>query len=226
MPAPNSTKRSGRRRRNKPSKAWYDKKYSAMQIAGKAWSTAQYLKGLINVERKFLDVNQSGDTINWNGTVAQLANINQGDGVNQRDGQSVLLKSILIRGAITYGSVHGSNLIRVVVFMDKRNSTGVFPSPLDVYANVGNANAPNSPLLNNSYGRFKILYTNLFTVSDTGQKARPFKIYINHIDKHIHYTGTAGTDESRNQIYIMYTSDVNTDDPSISYYSRIRYIDN
>lgn len=221
---PQYTRPRKQRQSRKPT-AWYNKKYSAAEAAGKALSGVRYLKTLINAEAKHVDINVNGQTVNNSaGSITHISSINQGDSAQTRDGLSVFTKGINIRGCIQGNALSPSNLVRILIIMDSQN-TGTPPVSSDIFETTGNQGAPLQPMKYTSFGRFKILYTNTFTLNTNGNHAQVFKAYIT-LRKHIKYTGPNATDEQKNQIYLVAISDVATNDPLLTFSARLSFYDN
>lgn len=196
---------------------------SAYSIAKKALSIGMSLKGLVNSEKKYFDSN-STDFVSWNGTVNPLSNIAQGNDVGNRDGNSILARSLWLQMDVRGNVANQSNIVRVIVFVDTEN-TGSTPAASDVLQTTGSAFAVDSPLNVDHLPRYTILMDKKFVTSTAGQTRLNTKRYIN-LYKHIKYTGPNATDTYKNQLFILFVSDVITDDPILTYYSRLGFMDN
>lgn len=213
-----------RRGKGKKSKAWYDKQYSAMQLAKKAWQMAKYIKTLVNVERKFIDTSIAA-TLGNTGAVTRITDIAGGSAYNQRAGLSVKATSLFLRGSfICNNSIVGSlaQRARCVVFEDMDN-TGTAPTTADVLESV----AVNSPLNHTNGKRFKILYDRVFVLApDASNAIQQFKHYIK-LNDHVRWSDTTtGTREG--QLYVIYFCDTGTatNQPAVDLQARIRFVDN
>ncbi len=214
----------GGKKTRKTRKPWYKKKYSVEKIAKTAWNTAKYLKGIINSELKYNDTTATNLPISSAGSIQQLTDISQGTDNNQRNGNSLLMKSVFIRGKVELADSDVSCQLRMIIFRDTMNQ-GSIPLVGDVLNNVGSTISVFSPLNENRPGRFKIVYSKLFTLNKNGMDSHIFKTFIK-TDKHIKYTGPLGSDEFKNQYYILLISSEATTFPSVSYFNRVRYYDN
>lgn len=224
MPVSAGGKRSFRRRRNYRRKPWYKKKYSVGEIAGKALSGVNYLRTLVNAEVKTYDSTLAAQSLDYNGHIYNLTAIPQGDTEQSRDGNSIFLKSIFIRGLITANTVTENNTVRVIIFRDTMN-LGSSPTIGEILESTGSNIATLSPLNHDSHGRFQILWTKFFTFSNNGNTAQVWKAYL-PIRKHVKYTGTLGTDEHKGQIYILLLSNTNVNHPQGNYQARVSFYDN
>ena len=206
---------------------WYNKKYNALQIAGKALSGVKYLKGLVNSE--MLHVNQvNAAGIDYNGTIYHLTNIGQDDTASGRTGNSLLLKSVFLRVKFEKdASATSSSCIKMMIIQDKQQVSDTTPAISDILESSGNIYSPLSPLKIGSSGRYKILYSKQFTLDVTGGwTSKVIEKYI-PMYLHVRYNGTAGTDIQKNGIYVIFISDkVTTLLPTQTMYSRLGYHDN
>lgn len=218
------TRKKRTRRGNKPYKPWYKKKYSAMEIAGKAWNTAKFLKKLINVEVKKFDTTNSAVSTS-SGTVTILSGVAQGDAVNNRNGNSIRAK--YLTGTIKFqqnASATVPTLLRYSVVMDRQHTSDTNPQYTDCYDDAD----PLAPIEKNTAGRFEILYTELFTLQPVGEASNECHV-INFsipLDTHIRFNGTAAGDHEHNALYAMVSDDEATNHPTMDFYYRLGFIDN
>lgn len=196
---------------------------SAWTVAQRALAIATGLKGLINSEKKYHDKTTTA-LVSFSGTVEGLSHIAQGDDVGNRDGNSILARSLWVQLDVKGNTAQTSTVTRVVIFIDTEN-TGTTPTASDLLQVTGSQASVDSPLNVDHTSRYVILLDKKFTNSLNGQMRLTFKKYIK-LYKHIKYTGSSATDTYKNNIYILYISDVNTDDPQITYYSRLGFMDN
>lgn len=211
--------------RSKGSRPWYRKKYSVMDLAGKAWQGVKYLKGIINSEKNLYDKNNTG-TFDYNGTVIPLTDIPQGDGIGSRSGNSILAKSLHLRLQMIGSSLVSSTVVRVMVVMDTMN-LGSVPNVSDILMNSGSSQVTNANLtvVTSYQTRFRILVDRITYLSNAGQNVKNANIF-KRLNTHIKYTGATGTDEGRNQLYLLICSNQNVNNPIVDYNSRFQYYDN
>lgn len=210
-------------RKKRGGKPWYMRKYNAYELAGKAWSAAKYLKGLINVEFKKYDADSSTST---SGNVILFNGIAQGDSDQTRDGNSVLMKSWLLRGNIVSNASAVSTRVRLVFFMDKQQIGDTAPSQSDILD--PDLNQLVAPLNNQTVGRFTILADKRFSINQmvaSQSVSREFSFFFN-LGKHARFNGTTGADIQKNGIYMLVVHDQSTNVPNILYSSRLKYVDN
>lgn len=212
-------RRYPRRMRRRRKVAWYNKKYSAGQLAVKAWRATRYLKGLVNSEMFHNEITTSA-SINNTGTVYSLTNISQGDSTTTRTGNSILVRNLLKRIRFTKNASATTTFVRCVLFQDKQQVGDTSPAITDLLASA----TVDAPLNLNTLGRFKILYNKtivLNTNSPQWHKESYHKMYT-----HVRYNGTAGTDIQKGGLYIMFISDQPTNAPTLDMWLRLGYHDN
>lgn len=216
-------------------KPWYMKKYSVGQVAQKAWSGLKYIKSLINVEQKFFDVTRNNSVQTSTATVLNLSNLAQGNDYNNRDGNSILIQSLLIR-YILAGNVSNSlgDIVRIILFQDN-DQRGVDPTASDLLEDTSTPHLQMlSPLNHNVGKRFNVISDKIIpvnsqnTVLATGPYYKAGKLFKKFSGNHIKYTSTAGADASNYEgsLYLMTFSLQSVNGPALSIQSRLRFTDN
>lgn len=223
-------KKSGVRKRAPKSRSyWYNKKYSVRDLAMKAWQGVRAVRGIVNSEKKYRDTVITGN-IDYNGAINNITDISQGDTTTTRNGNSILAKGLMVRywckPDVASPSATSQALLRVLIVQDTMN-LGTTPTVSDVLEYTGSINGVLSPYkyVNANQYRFKVLYDKTHSLNGgSANHNNDVKIVVND---HIKYTGTAGTDEGRNQIYAIQISDqVTTNTPNFNGVFRISYYDN
>lgn len=193
-------KRTVRRTRRTKSKSGYTIGGSIAHLAKRAYQGVQFLKSIVNAEKKEYQTNAGGSVDN-NGLVNALTAIPAGDDNGMRNGISVKAVGLYIKGLVR-GSAGYGRVTRIMIVQDKQN-TGTNPVPEDIIDAVGTALYPVlSPLDSDKMARWQVLMDrNIITDDATGQ-IKPFKQYIK-LNTHLHYTGTTANDLYTGQIYMM-----------------------
>lgn len=216
-----------RKRKEKKTKSWYEKKYNALDLAAKAMEGVKYLKGLVNAELKRNQIN-GNVTSTYNGGALHISGMAQGDSENSRDGDSILARYINIRGHITYNasSSKTSNVVRVMLVRDRSvNGTAVDVAQILESATYGTAYAPFSGLdPETATQRFEVLYSKMFEVN-TQKIAVPYSIN-KKVQKHCTFDGTTANDLKQGHYWLIHISDEVTNGPSFLYNSVFKYYDN
>lgn len=197
------------------------RKSDYLGTAAKALSVAYGVKKLINVERKVHDVAISSNVGSSTGLITQLNNISQGDTTSTRSGNSIKCVSQTIRGS---ASIHASathSSLRFLIVRDTDNQGETI-----TVADVLNDTSPNSLLNITKYpGRFKVLMDKQFSLSDSGAKLQHFKKH-KKMSFHLKYSTQGTYDPKDNALFLIALSNEATNQPGLSAYYRLRYIDN
>lgn len=204
-------------------KSWYNRKYTAQQIAVKAWKATKYLKGLVNSEMLHKDttINMSSAQTN----IQSLVAIAQGDTDAGRTGNSILLRNIYIRGSVAINnSVIGNTRVTLALVKDTQQISDTVPAVADIFQSPSD---PDTLLVTNQFGRFKILWrkTYVLTPIGGGRNVTNINKYWKLYD-HIRYNGSASTDIQKNGYYLVAISSESSNYPSLTFNTRIGYRDN
>lgn len=196
----------------------------ALALAKSAVSTAAMLKGIINSEKKKVDIDVSAATLDRAGTVWHLTQISQGDTLSQRNGNSILLKHVSIRCYLNAATSSVGDLCRLYVIQDTQQVSDATPTFADIFYTVNG----NMLLNTNTVGRYRILAQKDVHLSTAGQALKSCDLDI-PMDDHVRYNGTAATDVQKGGIYLVAMSTVTTgavNKPGITWLSRCTYYDN
>lgn len=202
-------------------KTWYNKKYSALQLATKAWKATKYIRGLVNSE--MLHNRIGGNiTIDSTGGLLPLSGISQGDTDSGRTGNSIFARNLFMNLNV---KVNASNLstqfVRLILLQDNQQISDTTPSVSDVLDSA----YPNAPLNQSTAGRFTIIRNWEFYLNTATNPGRVLKKYFK-LWHHIRYNGTASTDIQRGGLYLLYISDQSTNPPTAGYQIKLGYHDN
>ena len=185
--------------------------------------TVQQVKGLVNSEMKHFDATF---TINPTtaGVVTQLTSIVQGDGVSNRDGESVLLQSLYFRGTTTQNVSDTSvyNQVRFILFQCKNEQDAPTIAKLLTSASYI------SPLnLDNSFN-YRIMWDKTMSIIPqySGHHNQKFFKKYFKLNTHVKYDGTTGASVKGGGIYLATISDVASNGPDTSISYRLRFTDN
>lgn len=209
------TKRSYRRRR------YYRKKTGNnwVGLAKKAFKTAKWVAGLVNSEYKYSESTQATQAvITYNGTIYNLCSPAQGTGATQREGDSIKLKNLTIRGDIAYNGTTPET-IRFIIINDKENSV---TAGSDILEYTGVETAPYSPKNPNYKYDTKILYDKTMCI-DSQIPLRKFDIVLK-LNYHMNFLATTST-VVNNALKLIVIGQT-TNGSLIRYLSKTTYIDN
>lgn len=213
-------KRGGRR-------PWYTQRYSAMQIAGKALKTVNYLRGMINCEKKMFGTTAVSTQDTTAGEISHWSAIDTGDGYNERNGNSILAKTLYVQ---CMAQIHASATLtsaRHIIFIDTE-SNGTIPATTDVLEDVSGSGGVIQPLQHDAQGRFLILFDRRMVLDNDTKKLLQYHKFIKlPKNLHIKYSGAdGGTSYEKNQIFSLTISSESTNAPTITCNFRLAYYDN
>lgn len=209
----------------KNAKRIYQGGKSAIKLASQAIAGVKYIKGLVNAEKHYSDT--SGNTTgNTTGSLVALSQIAVGDNRITRTGNSILCKGISLRGRVAMDPLITNTTARMILFMDTMN-TGTAPTADQIVENLGTNLAPFQMLDGAQFGRFKILKSQLFSMSNQGKAICQFSHFIK-LNTHIKYTGINATDYFKNAVFVLFLSDqaAGVSTPTFNWISRVYFYDN
>lgn len=200
---------------------WYAKKYSAMQLAGKALSATRYIRGLVNSEM-FHYQKTGNSNLFSSGTILPITDIAIGDTAVTRTGNSIFARSLFLNLLIKSNASNlNTQFCRVILFTDTQQVADTTPAVTDVLTTA----TPNSTLNANNAGRFKIIKNWQFYINQSTKPAFQIKKYTK-LWHHVKYNGSASTDIQRGGLYLLYLSDQGSYTPDIAYQTNLGYHDN
>lgn len=208
---------------------WGSTAKKALSMATKAVGMGSALYGLLNPEFKMKEVYSSA-TVNTTPTISLLNGLTKGDDIGNRDGRSILMKSLNLQATIIVNaSTTIGSFVRCMVFIDKSPS-GVSPT----YTEILDTSTITQPILAqrnlNFRKRFVILRDQLIEVSPgSGGKGLYCFNYYKKLAMHTIYDASdAGdiTDISNNALYFLTVSNEGVNTPTVTLCSRVRFLDN
>lgn len=222
-------RRTRRGRRNRRSRnTIFNYNNPTVRMAYKALQTANYIRGLINVEFKRYDTNTNLAIAPDTPTLTALSSpITQGDDVSQRNGRSILAKSIYLTGYINLGDDIPNCIYRVIVFYSK-STDGIYPTAASLLSYPTNITSP----LNPEYAgnRYIVLSDKRYQLDQENNPKQWVKIYRKLPQNHhlVWADATANTPVS-GHIYMLTICDHNsiaTTTIGFQYVTRLMFIDN
>lgn len=192
------------------------------QVASKALSIANGLRGIINSELKHYDEALGATAVSSAGSVTSLVSgISQGDTNNTITGNSILMKQFHIIGNLLINASATVSRVRVMLVQDTRPVGGATPAVTDIL----NASTVRSFLnIDDQLNRFRVLKNRLFILS---QATTPEEITFTwHVKKTQHIKFNDSQQVILNDLLLLVLSDESTNTPTIAYSTRLRYYDN
>lgn len=190
-------------------------------LAMRAYKGFKFIRGLVNVEKKYLDTSV-GTTIDNAGTITNLTATSQGDDVANRNGNSILGKTLYLRFHMYRATANTAttNTMRVMLVKDMEN-TGSAPTVTDILQSA----SVDAALHVDHLSRYQVLRDKVFTMSLSGTDGTAQHWYV-RVNDHVKYTGSANTDIYKNQVYLLLLSSESTNPPTMSLASRFGFYDN
>lgn len=188
--------------------------------ADKALSIALKTAAMLNPEYKVHTTGLSS-AVSTTAQFTSLGSVAQGDGMSNRDGQSIKVTSLAINGRYLLNASASADHIRTIVFVDK-NSDGATPSVLELLE----SNDPMSHLnVESQQNRFRVLYDRLDSLVNDGGDQVIFRKY-QKMSHHIKFDSTGASDYSWGNIWIMQLGNQATNTTVNDLNCRIRFVDN
>lgn len=215
---------SGKSRYNKYNK--YKKRYigqCSKYQCNKLVKDVKYLKSRVHSEFKYLDTVVT-NTPTTTAVLALLNGMSKGDGVANREGRQIRVKSILSNTLLTINTSATASNIRIVYFIDKQANAAA-PVFGDVFTSSSNYITSARNL--NNRKRFVILKDHVYTLDPDNHNAIRMSFYKKLDMSTIYDASDAGdiTDIKTNALYMMYICNEATFTPTINSYNRVRFLD-
>lgn len=205
---------------------------NALAIAKQAYDMAKVVAAVVNSEKKYHDyaATTNPDTA---AQLVQLTAIPQGDGTEERTGDSIAIRSLQLEAQIQFHESNPKEVIRVMIVRDNDNANNTAPSINQILES-----ASTIAFRNKDYPkRFKTLYDKVFTC-DASKLVRTisyykkFKMMKDHkgnptVARHVTWSND-GNDIARGHLWMVVIGSVATASTTseIRHNSRIRYMDN
>lgn len=219
-------KRKYNKYKKKPSNGYYKHGMNALDLASKALVVAYGVKKLLNVEFKFFDVTQTETAMSQTPQIVQLTNIPQGDTDVTRDGAQVKLTRLDIKYLIRMNTAASTAIQRIMLIHDKQTNQAIYNAS-DLLLDTTSLDNIVTPLnLDNKY-RFRVLYNKVHTMSVNGNRVNYGHIGLN-LDMKIRFDASTPSiaDLTSNSLSILLISTEQGNAPTLSFISRVRYLDN
>ncbi len=194
--------------------------------AAKALSLAKGLKRLVNVEIKNFDVQQTNIVVTEVPIIIQLTNVPQGDTTITRDGAQCKVLSLELSILLTRNTSAFNSTVRLMLVCDKQTNQAIYLNTdlLDDITLIDNLVSPYN--LDNKY-RFNIIWDRIFHVTAGSGSSKSFKKSF-RMNKILRFDGNTPSiaDLTSNSLSLVQVSNETANQPSITMFSRLRYVDN
>lgn len=192
--------------------------YSLRQAAYAGLKYGKIAMSVLNSEKKYKDSTLTYTPSTGGTDINNLTSgITQGDGMTNRDGQSVLCKQIALRMVFNKNASATATRVKWVLFIDKRS--GSTPVWSDVFAATSIEAFQN---ISDTPGRFRILRSGVVRL-DTDNPEIEKQVVVN---KSMHLKFDSAGNQYMNNVWLMMLSDEFANQPTINVVSRVRFYDN
>lgn len=190
-----------------------------------ALKLAKRLAKLINIETKFFDFSTT-QAPTFSGTIDWVTNVIQGVGLSQRVGDSLRAQSFEICWTASMNTLETKNTVLRFLLVKDFENAGSVPAVADIIESTGSSTAILSPPDFINRNRFVIVDDVIVQLDNSGENALVYRKKY-PINNHLKYRGTAGTaaDIAEGNLFVIFLSDENGNNPSVKYYSRLVYTD-
>lgn len=193
--------------------------------ATKALVVARNLKRLLNVEVKNFDVQITSLALTQTPIIRQISNIPTGDTTNTRDGAQCKMVGINVNYELLVNPTTPRTSVRVILIIDKQTNQAIYTDSdfLEDATVLDNIISPRN--LNNKH-RFTVLSDRVHMLS----LDRPAIVVRSYFKKDVLLRFDASTpsiaDLTQNSISLMLITNEATNVPSITLFTRLRFVDN
>lgn len=195
--------------------------------ASKALTMARHLKTMMNVEYKHLNHLITPVAITDAGLIVNdISFLIEGNTSQTRDGGQVKFTSFRFAYNATIHASASRSLLRVMIVHDKQTNQATF-TLADLLFDGTVVDAIHSPYNINNASRFNILYDKVHVLS-TADETSIYRTIIRKLALKVRYDANAGTiaDLSQDSLSLVFIGDQATNDPSVAFNWRSRFIDN
>ncbi len=173
-----------------------------------------------SVEKKFVFKVSQTLVVTDAGSVISFSPAAQGDGESERNGNQMLVTGVGMRMTALLNGSATETVLRVIVFVDKRQVTDTAPSVASVLQQV----RPLSYLNGIRHNRFKVLFDKTFAL-EVASNAFEFVKFWTKLNLLQKYNGAATGDIEKNGIWLLTVADEVTNDPSLTFQGLLTFTD-
>ncbi len=186
------------------------------------------IKRSMNVEYKFHDVTGTNTVVpDGAGTIVFLSNIDQGLLDTTRVGAQIKATYLEIKYDISAHASSTDSIVRIMLIEDKQTNQAIY-AVADLLASVGNILSLVAPKNLDNKFRFRVIRDRRYNFSGTGGKTNisgTFKVKLNSKIRYDN-TGNGIADLTSKSFSLLFISNEPTNTPDITFFSRLRYVDN
>ncbi len=198
-----------------------------MGDARKALVLARKVKGMLNVEVKNFDTQQTAIALTNSMVITQLTNIGRGDTTNERDGSQCKMIGINLNYLLVVSANNPRTSVRILLVLDKQTNQAIY-SIGDLIQDTSASDNIISPRNLDNKHRFSILYDRVHHMS-TSLTTITVKKYIRRSIL-LRYDDSSDppdiTDLTQNSLSLVQVTNESTNVPTLTSFVRVRYVDN
>nr|WAE43158.1 MAG: capsid protein [Cressdnaviricota sp.] len=197
----------------------------AVQGLGGLWTAVKALQALVNVEQKYVDVTAVSTSITTTPVTVLLNGIVQGVTENTRTGNSIKAHSLHVKGIIGLTAPATSERVRLMIVKFKEPQNGAIV-PSQILETLTPISSIHSPYNIDSITPYNVMYDHVHIVN-SNMVEKEFNITI-PLRCHCTFNNNLGTsaDFTKNSFWLMAIGENGSAQPTISYYSRFKFVDN
>lgn len=208
-----SYRRSSRRGYSRRTRTGGSQDY--VRMARAAYKGVKYIKSMINAEKKAIDLPIALTAVNSTPIITLLTGVATGTDETNRDGRSILVKSVYMRGIVQRGAVDA--IIRIILLIDK-SPNGIMPVASDILLSATGPGWVVAPLNQDNAGsRFKIICDKTISLSSGTATTKELNVFrkLNH---HAKYDGTSSaiTDTTTGHLFALFVCNTTAAGDAIS----------
>ncbi len=202
-------------------------KYATAKNAGRALDLALKTAKLLNVEYKLHTVTVASTAVTDAGTITPLSLLVQGDTDITRNGNQVKWTSYYLHYRWRIHASAANTAVRLMIVHDKQTNQAQF-ALADILQSAAAQLNIFSPYNIDNVSRFNVLYDRVHSLVDVGDSAQVIRKLIKPLQLKIRYDANVGdvTDLTQDSLSLVLIGSEATNDPSITFFYRGRFIDN
>lgn len=193
--------------------------------ASKALRIAKNVASLMNVEIKNHDVQQTNIVLTTAPIITQLSNIQQGDTTNHRDGSQCKVIFIEMSYSILVDSTLPRTICRIMLVLDKQTNQAIYVNT-DLLEDVTVHDNILAPVNLDNKHRFSVLYDRTHVLSLSVPVVYVKRIFRRQTLLRFDASTPSIADLTQNSLSLVQMTNEGANQPAITSFLRIRFVDN
>ncbi len=198
-----------------------------LDTATKALTVAYAVKRLVNVEYKHKNTLVKGIAVTDAGLITNVSFLSEGDNAISRDGGQVKFTSFRLSYSLAINPSATTTLVRCLIVQDKQTNQAQF-TLADLFFDATIVDVLFFPYNVNNASRFNVLYDKLHALTINGSNRLITNTIHRKLNMKTRYDADDGTiaDLTQDSLTVLFISDQVTNDPTVNFNWRSRFIDN